>query len=107
MNCLRIIPKRAIYMSSIKRSFGFNTIPYEEQWESRDNENEIRLGRPKKNNENNEIRLKPNENNEIRFNTPYKSYGEWKNENKGTTSKERRIKMKEYLDQFYYEPHKK
>lgn len=102
MNCLRIIPKRAIYMSSIKRSLGFNIIPYEEQWESRDNENEIRPNpkhiRYKLDNEN-EIRF--NNENEIRFNTPYKSYGEWLNENKGLPAKERRIKMKEYLDQFY------
>ena len=94
MNSLRMI-SRPIYTNSIGL-MGFprasyisrvSQIPYEEQWESRDNENEIRF--------------KPNENNEIRFSTPYKSYGEWLKENKGTTSKERRIKMKEYLDQFY------
>jgi hypothetical protein len=89
MNHLRIIPKRGLYTNFItKRPLGFYMIPYENQWESRDNENEIRVT------QNNE--------NEIRFSTPYKSYGEWVKENQGiTNSKERQIKMKEYLDKFY------
>ena len=77
MNHLQII-QRCFYTTSIQRPLGFQTIPYKEQWESRDNENEIR------------------------FSTPYQSYGEWIKENQGiTTSKERQIKMKEYLDKFY------
>ena len=75
MNCLPRILTRTMYTSSIKKPIAFNMIPYHEQYESRDNENEIR---------------------------PNKSYGEWIKENLGTTTRqERQIKMKEFLDKFY------
>tara|TARA_B100001093_G_C26773171_1_gene991107 strand:+ start:1111 stop:1407 length:297 start_codon:yes stop_codon:yes gene_type:complete len=82
MNSLNIlyrkIPVRNLYTASINRSLDFYTIPYHEQYESRDNENEIKR----------------------RFNK-YNSYGEWIKNNPSTTRIERQTKMKYFLDKFY------
>ena len=69
---------RNITTSSIPRTLGFNMIPYHEQYESRDNENEIKR----------------------RFAKP-NSYGEWIQQNPGVTRIERQEKLKEFLDKFY------
>jgi len=67
-------------MGSITRNIGFNMIPYHEQYESRDNENEIKR----------------------RFDSSSEnSYGKWIEENRGATRIERQAKIKEFLDKFY------
>ena len=78
MNSLNIL-SRNIRLRNISgaRNIGFNMIPYHEQYESRDNETEI-----KRKYENN-------------------SYGKWLIENRGCSRKERQEKIKSFLDKFY------
>ena len=78
MNRLNIL-SRNIRLRNISgaRNIGFNMIPYHEQYESRDNETEI-----KRKYENN-------------------SYGKWIEENRDATRIERQKQMKKSLDKFY------
>ena len=90
---------RTIY-SKPKRPLGFTMIPYEEQYESRDNENETKQ------------KLKNDTLQETQQEYPlwdaaetaaYSiSYGKWLEENKNTTSIERQQKIKEFLDKTHH-----